>query len=45
MLRLIHKENSFQFNGKLYPQTHGTAMHTKIAVSFANKFMAYIETH
>ena len=24
--------------------THGTAMGTKIAVSFANIFMAYIET-
>ena len=45
MLRLIHKENSFQFNGKLYLQTHGTAMGTKAAVSFANIFMAYIETH
>ena len=26
MLRLILKENSFQFNGKLYLQTHRTAM-------------------
>ena len=29
MLRLILKENSFQFNGKLYLQTHRTAMGTK----------------
>ena len=45
MLRLIHKENSFQFNEKLYLQTLGTAMDTKTAVSFANIFTAYIETH
>ena len=44
MLRLILKENSFQFNGKHYLQTHGTAMGTKTAVSFANVFMAHIET-
>ena len=44
MLRLILKENSFQFNGKDYLQTHGTAMDTKTAVSFANIFMAHIET-
>ena len=40
MLRLILQENSFQFNGKHYPQIHGTAM----AVSFANLFMAAVET-
>ena len=44
MLRLILKENSFQFNGKHYLQTHGTALGTKTAVSFANTFMAHIET-
>ena len=44
MLRLILKENSFQFNGKHYLQTHGTAMDTKTAVSFANIFMARIGT-
>ena len=37
MLRLILKENSFQ--------THGTAMGTKMAVSFANIFMAEVETN
>ena len=37
MIRLILKENSFQFSGKLYlPQTHRTAMGTKTAVSPAN---------
>ena len=38
------KENSFQFNGKHYLQTHGTAMGTKMAVAFANIFMNAIET-
>ena len=43
MLRLILKENSFHFNGKNSKlQTHGTAMGTKMAVSFANIFMADI---
>ena len=44
MLGLILKENSFQFKGENYLQTHGTAMGTKMAVSFANIFMAEIET-
>ena len=44
MLRLILKENSLHFNGKNYLQTHGTAMGTKMAVSFANIFMAAVET-
>ena len=43
MLCLILKENSFQFNGRHYLQTHGTAMGTKMAVAFANVFMAKIE--
>ena len=43
MLSLIRKENSFQFNGRDYLQTHGTAMGTKMAVAFANIFMANIE--
>ena len=43
MLRLILKENSFHFNGKNYLQTHGTEMGTKMAVSFANIFMAVVE--
>ena len=44
MLDLILKENSFQFNGENYLQIHGKAMRTKMAVSFANIFMAEIET-
>ena len=44
MLGLILNENSFQFNGENYLQTHGTTMGTKMAVSFANIFMAKIET-
>ena len=44
MLRLILQENSFQFNGENYLQTHGTAMGTKMAVAFANIFMAAVET-
>ena len=40
MLGLILKENSFH----VYLQTHGTAMGTKMAVSFANIFMATVET-
>ena len=43
MLCLILQENAFHFNGKDYLQTHGTAMGTKMAVAFANIFMAKIE--
>ena len=43
MLKLILRENSFQLNGKNYLQTHGTAMSTKMAVAFANIFMADTE--
>ena len=44
MLCLILKENSFHFfNRRHYLQTHGTAMGTKMAVTFANIFMAKIE--
>ena len=44
LLRLILQENSFLFKGKNYLQTHGTAMGTKVAVSFANIFMSAVET-
>ena len=44
ILRLILQENSFEFNGRNYPQIHGTAMGTKMAVSFANIFMSAVET-
>ena len=40
LLSLILLENSFQFNLKDYLQTHGTAIGTKMAVTFANIFMA-----
>ena len=43
-LRLILQEKSFQFTGKNYLQTHGTAMGTKMAVAFANIFMSKVET-
>ena len=43
-LSLILQENSFQFYGKHYLQTHGTAMGTKMAVAFANIFQAKVET-
>ena len=43
MLSLILQENPFQFNGKDFLQSHGTAMDTKMAVAFANIFMAKIE--
>ena len=44
MLGLILTENSFELNGNSYLQTHGVAMGTKIAVSFANIYMAEIPT-
>ena len=44
LLRLILQENSFQFNGKNCLQTHGNAMGTKVAVSFANIFISAVET-
>ena len=42
-LRLILRENSFQFNKRNYLQTNGTAMGTKMAVAFANIFIGEIE--
>lgn len=44
MLRLILQENSFKFTNKPFLQKSGTAMGTKMAVAFANLFMAEIET-
>ena len=44
MSRLILQENSFQFIGKDFLQIHGTAMGTKMSFSFANIFIAKIET-
>ena len=45
MIRLVLQENSFQFNGSDYLQTHGTAMGTKMAVAFANIFMSAVENN
>ena len=44
MLGLKLKDNFFQLNGKNDLQTYGTAMGTKMAVSFANIFMSAVET-
>ena len=44
LLRLILQENTFQFNGRNYLQTHGTTMGTKVAVAFANIFISVVET-
>ena len=43
MLELILENNYFEFNDKYYLQTHGTAMGTTMAVSYANIFMAALE--
>ena len=43
ILYLILTENSFQYYGIKYLQTHGTAMGKKIAVAFAKIYMARIE--
>jgi len=40
----ILQETSFQFNGKNYLQTHGTAIGTEMAVAFANIFMGTLES-
>ena len=45
LLGVILTENSFEFIEKNYLQTHGVAMGTKTEVSFANIFMAEIETN
>ena len=42
ILGLILKENSFYFKEENFLQTHGTAMGTKMAASFADIFMAEI---
>ena len=43
LMTLILQKNSFQFNGKNYLQTHGTAKGTKMAIAFKVIFMAHIE--
>jgi hypothetical protein len=37
-LRFIMDHNTFQFNGELFRQTHGTAMGAAVAVKYANIF-------
>ena len=44
LLELSLKNNDFQFNGETFLQTKGTAMGKKYAPSYANIFMAHIET-
>ena len=43
LIFFILTENSLQLCGSNYLRTHGTAMGTKMAVAFANIFMAGIE--
>ncbi|XP_062522057.1 uncharacterized protein LOC134196852 [Corticium candelabrum] len=43
-LRIILKENYFQFTDRTYRQIYGTAMGTPVAPSFANIFMTNLET-
>ena len=44
LLRMILAMNNFSFNDKHYLQTHGTAMGTTMAPSYANLFLAKFET-
>ena len=41
---LSHTTKQFQFHGRNYLQQHGTEMGTKVAVAFANIFIAKIES-
>ena len=43
-LELVLNNNYFEFNGQYYLQTPGTAMGTPMAPSYANIFMAALET-
>lgn len=43
-LTFILKHNFFSFNQQFYLQQHGTAMGTRMAPSYANIFMAQLET-
>ena len=44
LIGMILTMNSFVFNNTLYIQTHGTAMGTRMAPSYANLFLAKFET-
>ena len=43
LANLVLTNNVFEFNGKFYLQTQGTAMGTKMPPSYANIFMGKIE--
>lgn len=43
LMRIILRFNIFEFGGRMYKQTCGTAMGTKFAPTFANLFMASVE--
>ena len=45
LIRMILTMNNFSFNDKHYLQTHGTAMGTRMAPSYANLFLAKFETY
>ena len=42
-IRIILCNNVFQFNGQYYIQLKGTAMGTKMAPTYANLFLGYLE--
>ena len=44
LIRMILTMNTFEFNNTFYIQTHGTAMGTRMAPSYANLFLAKFET-
>ncbi|SRR6266436_778540 len=44
LTRLCMNQNSFQFNGRYYTQTFGTAMGNCLSPFMANLFMSYFET-
>ena len=44
LIRIILNMNIFEFNNTYYLQTHGTAMGTRMAPSYANLFLAKFET-
>ena len=42
-VKIVLENNTFFFNDKLYLQTNGTAMGTKMAPTYANLVLAYLE--
>ncbi len=45
MMELILTLNNFELNGDHYLQIQGTAMGTRVAPSYANLFMAELESN